>query len=136
MNPDEMKMMPKTDCIISLGNSRPIYAKKIVYYTDPVFAKRANWTLPDIPVLDIRLDRPAPAATPKAVFVSPEEMDSFHWSDAANAEELARAILSSIIPPDSPPDYIAALMPALLKNWGEDSLPFIRQFIGDSVQTA
>lgn len=26
MNPDEMKMMPKSDCIISLGNSRPIYA--------------------------------------------------------------------------------------------------------------
>ena len=35
MNPDELKMMPKSDCIISLGNSRPIYAKKIVYYTDP-----------------------------------------------------------------------------------------------------
>jgi len=136
MNPDEMKMMPKSDCIISLGNSRPIYAKKIVYYTDPVFAKRANWALPDIPVLDIHLERTAPAAAPKAVFVSPEEMDSFHWSDAANAEELAGAILASILPPDSPPDYIAALMPALLKNWGEDSLPFIRQFIGDSVQTA
>ena len=60
MNPDEMKMMPKSDCIISLGNSRPIYAKKIVYYTDPVFAKRANWALPDIPVLDIHLERTAP----------------------------------------------------------------------------
>lgn len=136
MNPDEMKMMPKSDCIISLGNSRPIYAKKIVYYTDPVFAKRANWALPDIPVLDIHLERTAPAAAPKAVFVSPEEMDSFHWSDAANAEELARTILSSIIPPDSPPDYINELIPALLENWGGDSLPFIKQFIGDTVQTA
>lgn len=136
MNPDEMKMMPKTDCIISLGNSHPIYAKKIVYYTDPVFAKRANWALPDIPVLDIHLERTAPAAAPKAVFVSPEEMDSFHWSDAANAEELARTILSSIIPPDSPPDYINELIPALLENWGGESLPFIKQFIGDTVQTA
>ena len=136
MNPDEMKMMPKSDCIISLGNSRPIYAKKIVYYTDPVFAKRVNWALPDIPVLDIHLERTAPAAAPKAVFVSPEEMDSFHWSDAANAEELARTILSSIIPPDSPPDYINELIPALLENWGGDSLPFIKQFIGDTVQTA
>lgn len=136
MNPDEMKMMPKSDCIISLGNSRPIYAKKIVYYTDPVFAKRANWALPDIPVLDIHLERTVPAAAPKAVFVSPEEMDSFHWSDAANAEELARTILSSIIPPDSPPDYINELIPALLENWGGDSLPFIKQFIGDTVQTA
>ena len=136
MNPDEMKMMPKSDCIISLGNSRPIYAKKIVYYTDPVFAKRANWALPDIPVLDIHLERTAPAAAPKAVFVSPEEMDSFHWSDAANAEELARTILSSIIPPDSPLDYINELIPALLENWGGDSLPFIKQFIGDTVQTA
>lgn len=136
MNPDEMKMMPKSDCIISLGNSRPIYAKKIVYYTDPVFAKRANWALPEIPVLNIHLERTAPAAAPKAVFVSPEEMDSFHWSDAANAEELARTILSSIIPPDSPPDYINELIPALLENWGGESLPFIKQFIGDTVQTA
>lgn len=136
MNPDEMKMMPKSDCIISLGNSRPIYAKKIVYYTDPVFAKRANWALPEIPVLNIHLDKQAPVSAPKATFVTPEEMESFHWSDASNAEEIAGAILASILPPDSPPDYIAALMPALLKNWGEDSLPFIRQFIGDSVQTA
>lgn len=136
MNPDEMKMIPKSDCIISLGNSRPIYAKKIVYYTDPVFAKRANWALPEIPVLNIHLERTAPAAAPKAVFVSPEEMDSFHWSDAANAEELARTILSSIIPPDSPPDYINELIPALLENWGGESLPFIQQFIGDTVQTA
>ena len=60
MNPDEMKMMPKSDCIISLGNSRPIYAKKIVYYTDPVFAKRANWALPEIPVLNIHFDKQAP----------------------------------------------------------------------------
>ena len=136
MNPDEMKMMPKSDCIISLGNSRPIYAKKIVYYTDPVFAKRTNWTLPDIPVLDIHLDRPVPAAAPKAAFVSPEEMDSFHWSEAANAEELARAILSSIIPPDSPPDYINELIPALLENWGGETMPFIRKFLEETVQTA
>lgn len=66
MNPDELKMMPKSDCIISLGNSRPIYAKKIVYYTDPVFAKRANWALPEIPVLDIHTDVRSPITVSKA----------------------------------------------------------------------
>lgn len=134
MNPDELKMMPKSDCIISLGNSRPIYAKKIVYYTDPVFAKRANWALPEIPVLDIHTDVRSPITVSKAAFVSPDEMDSFHWKDASNSEEIAGAILSSIIPPDSPPEYINELMPVLLENWGEDSLPFIKQFIGDNVQ--
>ena len=54
--------------------------------------------------------------------------------DASNSEEIAGAILSSIIPPDSPPEYINELMPVLLENWGEDSLPFIKQFIGDNVQ--
>ena len=134
MNPDELKMMPKSDCIISLGNSRPIYAKKIVYYTDPVFAKRANWALPEIPVLDIHTDVRSPITVSKAAFVSPDEMDSFHWKDASNSEEIASAILASIIPPDSPPEYINELMPVLLENWGEDSLPFIKQFIGDNVQ--
>lgn len=134
MNPDELKMMPKSDCIISLGNSRPIYAKKIVYYTDPVFAKRANWALPEIPVLDIHTDVRSPITVSKATFVSPDEMDSFHWKDASNSEEIASAILASIIPPDSPPEYINELMPVLLENWGEDSLPFIKQFIGDNVQ--
>ncbi|HHX2506733.1 TPA: type IV secretory system conjugative DNA transfer family protein [Neisseria subflava] len=134
MNPDELKMMPKSDCIISLGNSRPIYAKKIVYYTDPVFAKRANWALPEIPVLDIHTDVRSPITVSKATFVSPDEMDSFHWKDASNSEEIAGAILASIIPPDSPPEYINELMPVLLENWGEDSLPFIKQFIGDNVQ--
>ena len=70
MNPDELKMMPKSDCIISLGNSRPIYSKKIVYYTDPVFAKRANWALPEIPVLDIHTDVRSPITVSKAAFVS------------------------------------------------------------------
>ena len=134
MNPGELKMMPKSDCIISLGNSRPIYAKKIVYYTDPVFAKRANWALPEIPVLDIHTDVRSPITVSKAAFVSPDEMDSFHWKDASNSEEIAGANLSSIIPPDSPPEYINELMPVLLENWGEDSLPFIKQFIGDNVQ--
>ena len=29
-----------------------------------------------------------------AAFVSPDEMDSFHWKDASNSEEIAGAILS------------------------------------------
>ena len=137
MNPDELKMMAKSDCIINLGNSRPIYAQKIVYYKDPVFSKRTNWTLPDIPVLEIHVDRKAVGVTPKAEYVPPEALDSFHWGDAVNSDEIARSIISALVPPDSPPDYINALIPSLVASWGESSLPFIRQMIGEisGVQT-
>ena len=137
MNPDELKMMPKGDCIISLGNSRPIYAQKIVYYQDPVFSKRANWPLPEIPALDVRTVNKVSAVIPKAEFVPPEALDSFHWMEAANSEEIARSILNALVPPDSPPDYVAALMPVILENWGADTMPFVQKILGNqAVPTA
>ena len=137
MNPDELKMMPKGDCIISLGNSRPIYAQKIVYYQDPIFSKRANWPLPEIPALDVRTVNKVSAVIPKAEFVPPEALDSFHWMEAANSEEIARSILNALVPPDSPPDYVAALMPVILENWGADTMPFVQKILGNqAVPTA
>ncbi|MDO4997331.1 MAG: type IV secretory system conjugative DNA transfer family protein [Neisseria sp.] len=131
MNPDELKMMAKSDCIISLGNSRPIYAQKIVYYKDSVFNKRSHWALPEIPVLSIHVRRKAVGNSPKAEPIPVEELDSFYWGDAVNADEIARTIIASIVPPNSSPKYVEALIPVLAENWGEDSLPFIRQMIGE-----
>ena len=132
MNPDELKVMPKSDCIISLGNSRPIYAKKIVYYKDPVFSKRANWPLPEIPALEIHVHKKVLGATPKAEFIPPEELAATDWRDTANAGEIAKSILSALVPPGSPPEYVAALVPVIVQNWGEGSLPMITKLLGEA----
>ncbi|MDO4641714.1 MAG: type IV secretory system conjugative DNA transfer family protein [Neisseria sp.] len=116
MNPDELKMMPKTDCIISIGYSRPIYAQKIVYWQDPVFKQRANLPQPYVPALDVHLPPKAVGATPKAEPVPAEVLASFRWQDAANAEDIAKTLLRSLIPPGSPPEYVAQLVPVIAKN--------------------
>lgn len=134
MNPDELKMMPKEDCIISLSSSRPIYAKKIIYWQDPAFKDRANLPLPYIPVLEVKPYKTVDAGgkTDKAAYVSPEDMASFNWQDAANAEEIARSLLSALIPPGSPPDYVAQLVPVIAQNWGHGGLGVIAKILQDT----
>mgnify|MGYP003701387185 CR=1 FL=1 len=132
MNPDELKMMPKTDCVISLGNSRPIYAKKIVYYTDPIFSKRANWQVPEVPALEVHVHRKPLGAAPKAEIIPPEELAETDWRDTANADEIAQSVLRALIPPGSPPEYVAALVPVIAENWGEGSLPMITKMLREA----
>lgn len=132
MNPDELKMMPKEDCIISLTSSRPIYAQKIIYWKDPVFKKRANLPLPFVPILEVNVQKKTESEAPKAAYVSPEDLAGFNWRDAANAEELARALLAALVPPGSDPDYVAKLVPAVAKNWGEGSFPVIAEILKDT----
>ncbi len=132
MNPDELKMMPKEDCIISLSSSRPIYAQKIIYWQDPAFKERANLPLPYVPVLDVRTRKSAESSEPKAAYVSPEDMASFRWQEAANADELAHVLLRALVPPGSSPDFVAELVPVVAKNWGEGSLPVIAQILKET----
>lgn len=40
MLPQELKEMPQTDCIVLAENSKPIRAKKVVYYADKTFIER------------------------------------------------------------------------------------------------
>ena len=68
----------------------------------------------------------------KPEYVSPEDMASFIWTDATNAEEIARSMLTAIIPPGSSPEYVAQLVPAIVKNWGDGSLPVIAEILKDS----
>ncbi len=132
MNPDELKIMPDSDCIISMAGTRPIYAEKIVYHLDPILSKRANWPVPQIPELVVHTKATPPARTLKPEYVSPEDMASFVWTDASNAEEIARSMLTAIIPPGSSPEYVAQLVPAIVKNWGDGSLPVIAEILKDS----
>lgn len=137
MNPDELKMMPKTDCVISLSNCRPILAQKIIYWQDPVFSERANRPLPFVPALEIHAHRKAETdGSPKAEYVRPEELADFDWRDAVNAEEIAKSVIRSLVPSDSPPEYVAKLIPALVESWGEGSLPVITQLLAKNAQAA
>ncbi|QMT36474.1 type IV secretory system conjugative DNA transfer family protein [Neisseria wadsworthii] len=132
MNPDELKMMPKEDCIISLTNSRPIYAKKIIYWQDPVFSKRANLPPPAVPALSVVLHKRVPEQALKPDYVSPEDMASFNWQEAVNSEDIARSLLTALIPPDSKPEFVAELVPVLAKNWGDGSLELIAKILKDT----
>ena len=133
MNPDELKMMPQGDCIISLRNSRPIYTQKIIYHEDPVFMKRMNMRLPYVPALEVQVHRKAIGTTPKAEYIPPEELVETDWRDTANAGEIAQSILAALVPPGSPPEYVAALVPVIAQNWGEGSLPMITKLLGEAV---
>ena len=129
MNPDELKTMPRTDCVITMEGSNAIYVEKIVYWTDPVFIKRMNWPAPEIPVLNIHIQQKAIGATPKAEYIPPEELAETDWRDTVNAGEIAQSILAALVPPGSPPEYVAALVPVIAQNWGDGSLPMITKLL-------
>ncbi len=134
MLPDELKLMPKEDCIISLTSSRPIYAQKIRYFTDPVFMKRVSWAVPEVPVLDIQL-RHIPVAHQNIVaqYVPADQLANTGLADTCNQGELLEAVLKSLIPADSHPDYVQAIsetVQANLADVGIDSMPTISRLLG------
>ena len=128
MNPDELKVMPDTDCIISMAGMQPIYAEKILYYKDPALKGRANLPLPHVPELKVHLAAKLPAAAAKPEYV----LEDFNWQDAANAEELARSVLEAILPAGSPPEFVAQIVPVIARNWGEDSLSVIASILKET----
>ena len=132
MNPDELKVMPDTDCIISMAGMQPIYAEKILYYKDPALKGRANLPLPHVPELKVHLAAKPPAAAAKPEYVPPEVLEDFNWRDAANAEELARSVLEAILPAGSPPEFVAQMVPAIARNWGEGSLSVIASILKET----
>ncbi len=131
MNPDELKIMPDSDVIINMTGIRPIYADKIIYHEDPILSKRANLPVPHVPTLEVTVVQKSPQQVARPDYVSPEDMASFDWQDAANAEEIAKVILSAIVPPDSTPEYVAKLVPVIVQSWGEGSLPVVTALLKD-----
>ncbi|WP_282197550.1 type IV secretory system conjugative DNA transfer family protein [Turicimonas muris] len=55
MLPQEIRELGTDNEIVTLENTKPILCKKIRYYKDPEFTKRANWQTPDIPIQDVNL---------------------------------------------------------------------------------
>ena len=123
MNPDEMKTMPASDCIVTLNKVRPIYAQKIIYWQDPVFTVRLDKTkypVPKIPELDLPIPNNSADSShqektrnqsgnpndsiesdlrqpenpqPKTEPLSAEEMASFEWEKCVNKEAVAASVL-------------------------------------------
>lgn len=53
--PQEIRELGRDNEIVTLENTKPILCKKIKYYEDNEFKKRANWQVPDIPFQDVKL---------------------------------------------------------------------------------
>lgn len=143
MNPDEMKAMPGSDCIITLNKVRPIYAQKIIYWQDPIFTARldkSRYPVPAIPSLG--LDAPSlPAngntvqAAPPTPFRQPEkqseavpadELENWDMENCTNRTEIYQDVLQSLVKAGLTDDpHITELVQALPDTWGLDNKPQI-----------
>ncbi|HFC8517523.1 TPA: type IV secretory system conjugative DNA transfer family protein [Neisseria weaveri] len=129
MNPDELKIMPDSDVIINMTGIRPIYADKIIYHEDPILRERANLPVPHVPELQVTLTQKQPPQVVTPDYVSPEDMASFKWEEAANNEEIARALIKALIPPDSKPEFVAEVVPVIIQNWGEGRMSIVSEIL-------
>lgn len=111
--PQEVKTLPTTDCIVCLTGIQPIYAKKIVYYTDPVFKARLGYPEPVIPTLAIK--RFKPDAEPDSV----EEHDhgQLNGMQASNKNEVLKALIKALCPPNPSKAFLQDLKAAIEKTY-------------------
>ena len=130
MNPDEIKMMPNSDCIINLGSSRAIYAQKIVYWQDDVFKARANLPRPDVPSLEMKTHSSKTKMPAKTEPVPDEQLAKTDFKTCANADDLFMAMVESLVRPDSPPEFIKEIVEAMAKQWGKDAEPILAKMLG------
>lgn len=130
MLPDEIKMMPNSDCIINLGSSRAIYAQKIVYWQDDVFKSRANLPRPDIPSLEIKTHSSKTKMAMKTEPIPDEKLAETDFKTCANNDELFLAMVKSLVRPDSPPEFVKEIVEAMAKQWGKDAEPILAKMLG------
>ncbi len=94
MNPQEIRELGTAREIVSLENLKPILCRKIRYFEDPVFQKRAAVKPPGIPVVDVGIflakleERTRPAA--KADWEDPAFEEK-----VVGPDELAEAVAAS-----------------------------------------
>lgn len=130
MLPDEIKMMPNSDCIINLGSSRAIYAQKIVYWQDDVFKSRANLPRPDVPSLEIKTHSSKTKMAMKTEPIPDEKLAETDFKTCANNDELFLAMVKSLVCPDSPPEFVKEIVEAMAKQWGKDAEPILAKMLG------
>lgn len=129
MLPQELKLMPKGDCIINLIHTRPIYAQKIIYWQEPVFIERANLPLPEVPALAVQTHKRLIGTTPVAQYVADETMPESDWRDMSNPAELIKVIFGSLIRQDSPPEFIQHVSASIDAGLGINSMPVFQSLM-------
>ena len=129
MNPDEIKMMPNSDCIINLGSSRAIYAQKIIYWQDDVFKQRANLPRPNVPSLTIKTHRSNTKIPNKTEPVPDHQLEQTDFKTCANADELFDELVKGLVRPDSPPEFIREIVGAMAREWGKDAEPILAKLL-------
>lgn len=118
MNPDELKLMPNTDCVINLNGLHAIYAKKIIYWQDKIFATRANLPLPHIPALDVHNHIRQHSSSPisKIQYVPEHLLAQTDVNDCHNSEEIKSCILQILLN-DASQEYADDIKKSVLQVW-------------------
>lgn len=161
MNPDEVKAMPASDCIITLNKVRPIYAQKIIYWQDPVFTARLDkekYPIPQIPELDlsiskfnhhensiqnhiqpntkpeIRQPENSSEQSAKTMPLSAAEMDSFVWEKCVNKEAVHASVMALMIRENvnNTPENVQAVND-LAQLWLLDRMPETASFLSENL---
>lgn len=111
--PQEIMVMPTTDCIIRLTGVPAIYAKKIVYYKDPVFIPRLmDYTTVHVPDLNL-----------KKVEVSPTLLTDEEKSIMKNISEAQQTLIQSLaamISPETPDEAVVCFKNHAIQNFGAE----------------
>ncbi|WP_037587427.1 type IV secretory system conjugative DNA transfer family protein [Stenoxybacter acetivorans] len=94
MMPQELKIMPKTDCLVSLSSMRTIYAKKIRYYEEPIFQARANLPRVAIPVLHVHVGNRQSVPKPQT---EAELNQTAPLVETVNGEDAGLKLLNSLM---------------------------------------
>lgn len=157
MNPDEIKAMPASDCIITINRLRPIYAQKIIYWEDPVFKPRLDkqkYPIPKIPELDIATQTSSQSNSIQAAetirlpenIVEPmqdiqttfTEEGNYELSASVNAQEVMIDVLKTFISAQTTSKEIEMLVAAIPEadKWGIHNKPTIAAMLRESIDTS
>jgi len=133
MLPQEIKAMPKTDCVINMPGMNTIYAKKVRYYDDPIFKQRLGYPQPMVPTFE----RPSAANGKAAAGSSPEavpaqELDSTDLNRVANKDALMQTVIAGLCAEDSPPEYLADLKQAVEQAWQDSGTRAFERVLGNT----
>lgn len=115
--PQEVKTLPTTDCIVCLTGIQPIYAKKIIYYEDPVFQARLGYTTPGIPTIKVERFVPVTDDTAAVNTIEPDEL-----SGVENTEQILKAVISALCPKNADTALIMEVKQAVEKAYSEMGL--------------
>ena len=131
MNPDEIKRMPMTDCVIDMAGVPAVYAEKIVYWQDPVFKERAFMTAPQIPVLKVKLKQGrhnsiAPARTED---IPAEELPATDPRTIGNAAEMAFCLAKGNVRAGDDQDFIIRQAENAAQTFAVDSRPLLAKLL-------